>query len=122
MTDAAVPCAACGNVVSALAKYCPECGAATARQRPDVVQGVEGELRQLTVVFSDLVGSTELSTRMDPEEFGDVIHRYLQRTAEVIRRFEGTWHGIWGMESSLNSGGRKHTTTTPNARSARRST
>src|SRR5947207_12575428 len=89
MTDAAAPCAVCGNAVSPLAKYCPECGAPTGRHRPDLVPAVEGELRQLTVVFCDLVGSTELSTRMDPEEFGDVIHRYLQRTAEVIRRFEG---------------------------------
>jgi class 3 adenylate cyclase/tetratricopeptide (TPR) repeat protein len=88
MTTAA-PCAVCGNVVSPLAKYCPECGAATGRPRPDLDQAVEGELRQLTVVFCDLVGSTELSTRMDPEEFGDVIHRYLQRAAAVIRRFEG---------------------------------
>src|SRR5919198_3515558 len=84
-------CPACGAPVSPLAKFCSECGAALkpSAEGPLPAGEVEGELRQLTVLFCDLVGSTELSTRMDAEQFGELIHRYLGRAAEVIRSYEG---------------------------------
>lgn len=84
-------CPACGAQVSPSAKFCSECGAALDRRPPPGPDGErsEGELRQLTVLFCDLVGSTELSTRMDAEHFGEVIHRYLARVAEVVRSYEG---------------------------------
>ena len=44
----------------------------------------EAERRQLTVMFVDLVGSTALSARLDPEELRDVIGAYHRRCAEVI--------------------------------------
>ena len=44
----------------------------------------EAERRQLTVMFADLVGSTALSARLDPEELRDVIGTYHRRCAEVI--------------------------------------
>ena len=47
------------------------------------------ERRQVTVVFSDLVGSTALSTRMDPEDLREVISAYQQCVAETVRRFGG---------------------------------
>ena len=47
------------------------------------------ERRQVTVMFSDLVGSTALSTRMDPEDLREVISAYQQRVAETVRRFGG---------------------------------
>jgi class 3 adenylate cyclase/tetratricopeptide (TPR) repeat protein len=47
------------------------------------------ERRRLTVMFCDLVGSTPLSERLDPEEFGDVINAYHARCAEVVARYEG---------------------------------
>jgi class 3 adenylate cyclase/predicted ATPase len=49
---------------------------------------VEAELRQITAVFCDLVGSTEISARLDPEEFGDLVSRYHDETVEVLRRYE----------------------------------
>src|SRR5688572_24795103 len=49
----------------------------------------DAERRQLTVMFCDLVGSTELSTRVDPEELRDVLGAYQSATASVIRRFDG---------------------------------
>src|SRR5713101_2675176 len=49
----------------------------------------EGERRQLTVMFCDLVGSTALSTQLDPEELHEVIQAYRETCAIVIRRFEG---------------------------------
>ena len=47
------------------------------------------ERRQVTVMFVDLVGSTELSVRMDPEDLGDIISTYQKCVAEAVRRFDG---------------------------------
>ena len=47
------------------------------------------ERRQVTVMFSDLVGSTALSARMDPEDLREVISAYHKCVAEVVRRFGG---------------------------------
>ncbi|WP_213290803.1 adenylate/guanylate cyclase domain-containing protein [Bradyrhizobium sp. sGM-13] len=49
----------------------------------------EAERRQLTVMFVDLIGSTALSARLDPEELRDVIGSYHRRCAEVITRSGG---------------------------------
>ena len=48
-----------------------------------------GERRQLTVVFCDLVGSTALSTLLDPEELNTVIKAYRQTCGDVVSRYEG---------------------------------
>lgn len=48
-----------------------------------------GERRQLTVMFCDLVGSTELSTRLDPEDLREIIRDFQETCAEIIARFEG---------------------------------
>ncbi len=47
------------------------------------------ERRQVTVMFSDLVGSTALSARMDPEDLREVIAAYHRCVAEIVRRFDG---------------------------------
>src|SRR5215510_6880099 len=47
------------------------------------------ERRQVTVMFSDLVGSTALSARMDPEDLREVISAYQKAVSEVVRRFDG---------------------------------
>jgi class 3 adenylate cyclase/tetratricopeptide (TPR) repeat protein len=47
------------------------------------------ERRQVTVMFSDLVGSTALSARMDPEDLRDVISAYQKCVTETVRRFGG---------------------------------
>jgi SAM domain (Sterile alpha motif)/Adenylate and Guanylate cyclase catalytic domain len=47
------------------------------------------ERRYTTVLFSDLVGSTALSTRMDPEDLREVISAYQACVANVVRRFDG---------------------------------
>ena len=47
------------------------------------------ERRQLTVMFCDMVASTALSLRLDPEELAEVIQAYRQRCAEVITRHDG---------------------------------
>ena len=47
------------------------------------------ERRQVTVMFADLVGSTELSARMDPEDLRDIISTYQKCVTETVRRFDG---------------------------------
>jgi class 3 adenylate cyclase/predicted ATPase len=49
----------------------------------------DAERRQLTVMFTDLVGSTALSTKLDPEDMRFVIGAYHQRVAETVARFDG---------------------------------
>jgi class 3 adenylate cyclase len=49
----------------------------------------QSERRQLTVVFCDLVGSTELTARSDPEDAREVIAAYRTCAVEVVKRFDG---------------------------------
>ncbi len=56
---------------------------------PRTTPSGEAERRQLTVMFCDLVGSTELSTRLDPEELQDLIRAFQDRCARAIARFDG---------------------------------
>ena len=68
-------------------------GASPSRHEP--AHGVEpkpqdtAERRQVTVMFSDLVGSTALSARMDPEDLREVISAYQKCVAETVDRFGG---------------------------------
>ena len=52
-------------------------------------QAEAAERRHVTVMFSDLVGSTALSARMDPEDLREVISAYHKCVAEIVRRFDG---------------------------------
>src|SRR5260370_3420018 len=49
----------------------------------------DAERRQLTVMFCDLVGSTALAARLDPEDLREVIGAYHRAVPGVIRRFDG---------------------------------
>jgi class 3 adenylate cyclase/tetratricopeptide (TPR) repeat protein len=55
----------------------------------DTASSPEAERRQLTVMFCDLVGSTELSTRLDPEDFREIMRAYQNACAGMITRFGG---------------------------------
>src|SRR6185437_7876267 len=48
-----------------------------------------GERRQLTVMFCDLVGSTALSEKLDPEELRDLLHAYRTLCGDIITRYDG---------------------------------
>jgi class 3 adenylate cyclase/tetratricopeptide (TPR) repeat protein len=63
---------------------------ATSRRAPEAHKSsaVVAERRQLTVLFCDLVGSTELSGRLDPEDLREVIGAYQDACVEVASRFE----------------------------------
>src|ERR1700747_1113640 len=61
--------------------------AAAAPPRPSPLD--TAERRQVTVMFSDLVGSTALSASMDPEDLREVISAYQKCVAETVQRFGG---------------------------------
>lgn len=101
---AALPgrCPSCGAAIRSVAKFCPACGkrltasnsdlttAAPPVPRPRIVSaGASAERRQLTVLFCDLVNSTVLSARLDPEDMRDVLRIYHDGCARVVARFEG---------------------------------
>jgi len=56
---------------------------------PTPLKSAQAERRQLTVMFCDLVGSTALSTKMDPEDLRDVITSFQDKCREAIGRYEG---------------------------------
>jgi class 3 adenylate cyclase len=67
-------------------------GAAPSAQQPALITPKPqdtAERRQITVLFSDLVGSTALAARMDPEDLREVISAYQKCVAETVRRFDG---------------------------------
>ena len=66
------------------AQVTPEPAARAEQKRQDTA-----ERRQVTVMFSDLVGSTALSAHMDPEDLREVISAYQKGVAETVRRFGG---------------------------------
>jgi class 3 adenylate cyclase len=78
-------CSRCGEDNPARARFCLGCGALL------TASGGGREVRKtVTVVFSDLVGSTPLGERLDPESLREVITRYYDRAAEVLTRHDGT--------------------------------
>jgi class 3 adenylate cyclase len=63
--------------------------AVTAPSAPEPARREDAERRQLTVMFTDLVGSTALSTKLDPEDMRSVIGAYQKCVAETVVRFDG---------------------------------
>ena len=105
-------CAACGVELKPTAKFCPECGAstvapapaaqATARRVADYTpkhladkilqskSALEGERKQVTVLFADIQGSMQLATQLDPEHWHHLLERYFAILTDAVHRFEGT--------------------------------
>ncbi|MEA2633783.1 MAG: hypothetical protein QOJ33_2505 [Chloroflexota bacterium] len=77
-------CPRCGEENPSRARFCLACGATLAVAR-------EREVRKtVTVVFSDLVGSTELGERLDPESIRHLMSRYFEEMQGVLQRHGGT--------------------------------
>ncbi len=81
-------CFACRHGNPSQAKFCANCGAMLVAFSPPQ-QASPAERRQLTVMFCDLVGSTALSVRLDPEDLREVIVAYQKYVAETVARFGG---------------------------------
>ncbi len=88
-------CPECGFANEPDEKFCGGCGAALvsgdAQAAPEAprLAAPEAERRQLTVMFCDLVGSTGLAERLDPEDLRDVLRAYQKTCAEAIERYDG---------------------------------
>ena len=87
--------------------------------RPAPAPRAEAERRQLTVMFADLVGSTALSTRLDPEDLREIIGAYHRCCAEVkSRSLAVLLPDTWATACSPISAIRRRMKTTPSARYA----
>jgi class 3 adenylate cyclase len=64
-------------------------GAAVTLASTEMLVRADAERRQLTVMFCDLVGSTELSSRLDPEDLREVIAAYHRAVAKAVSGFDG---------------------------------
>ncbi|WP_342712871.1 adenylate/guanylate cyclase domain-containing protein [Bradyrhizobium sp. B124] len=97
-------CEACGFESPPEFRFCGGCGAPLAEHSP-IQRLVEHQVaaasraadrdqrperRQVTVLFIDMVGSTDLSVCLDDEEFKDVIYKYRDTCANAVRQFDGT--------------------------------
>jgi class 3 adenylate cyclase len=108
MSGSLLRCASCGFENVAGIKFCGECGrrlaaspspqlhphAYTPKHLAEKIltsrAALEGERKQVTVLFADVKGSMELAERVDPEDWHRIIERFLQLLAEGVHRFEGT--------------------------------
>lgn len=86
-------CPACRAANPASNKFCGDCGAKLGVGSPAMAAPARRsrpiERRQLTVLFCDLVGSTALSSRLDPEDFGAIITGYRQCISETVADLDG---------------------------------
>jgi class 3 adenylate cyclase len=87
-------CAKCAFDNAYEAKFCAQCGGALDAAEPthakaNLVDGLTGERRHLTVLFCDLVGSTVIAARLDPEEWPETLAGFHRTAAEAITRFNG---------------------------------
>ncbi len=76
-------CQTCGAPVPTDARFCPACGAAVASLADT------GSRRPVTIVFTDVVGSTALGERLDAESLGGLMTRYYETMRDAVERHGG---------------------------------
>jgi class 3 adenylate cyclase/predicted ATPase len=114
-------CANCGAQLSPTAKFCSECahptGSTSASTGPTTLRftspktytpkhlaerilnskaALEGERKQVTILFADLKGSMELLADRDPEEARKLLDPVLEHMMEAVHRYEGTVNQVMG--------------------------
>jgi class 3 adenylate cyclase len=111
-------CVNCGAQLSATAKFCSECAHPAGPAAPPAPQrfgapeaytpkhlaeriinskaALEGERKQVTVLFADLKGSMELLADRDPEEARKLLDPVLELMMEAVHRYEGTVNQVMG--------------------------
>jgi class 3 adenylate cyclase len=95
-TPLAAACPKCGAPIQPDETFCGECGTALGNAAPAAagagtapVTAAGGERRHLTLLFCDLVGSTEIAARLDPEEWRETVAAYHRAAAEAITHYGG---------------------------------
>jgi class 3 adenylate cyclase/predicted ATPase len=109
-------CAACGTANPAGNKFCGQCGASLVQARPSSKfpspetytpkhlaekiltskSALEGERKQVTVLFADMKGSMELLADCDPEEARKLLDPVIEHMMEAVHRYEGTVSNLMG--------------------------
>jgi class 3 adenylate cyclase/tetratricopeptide (TPR) repeat protein len=94
-------CPACGHQTTAGQRFCASCGAdlpspvvsgTTVASRPHI----EGERKQVTVLFADVTGSMALLAGRDPEDARDILDPLLSVMMDAVHRYEGTVNQVMG--------------------------
>jgi class 3 adenylate cyclase len=111
-----VRCPSCGEENPARFRLCGSCGAPLASSSP-----ARDTRKTVTILFTDLTGSTGLGERLDPESLRYVMGRYFASMREVIERHGGTVEKYIGDAVMAVFGSRWSTTRTPCGPSAPRS-
>src|SRR6266481_2538604 len=94
-------CPSCGAANPPDHKFCGQCGAPLAApglresaapnwQAPGTVSTLPGEMKQVTVLFCDIVNSTPLTERLGAEGMRDLVHEFLGSSLAEVRRYGGT--------------------------------
>ena len=109
-----MPCTVCGHINASGSRFCSGCGqrlgrAPVAGRAPDSYtpkhlaekilisrSALEGERKQVTVLFADLKGSMELLADRDPEEARALLDPVLEHMMEAVHRYEGTVNQVMG--------------------------
>ena len=79
-----VSCRSCGTGLRATAEFCDECGAPTA------ISADTAKYKQVTVLFADVVRSTDIAATVDIERLCEIMTEVVERAAGVVRRYGGT--------------------------------
>ncbi len=118
-TRAMQRCGHCGGALDPQFRFCPQCGTPVGLSAPSAPDApgaatpsapvvaanaepsapampADGERKQVTVLFCDLVGSTAIAERLDPEEYRELIDRYLERVFPEVYRFGGIVNTLAG--------------------------
>jgi class 3 adenylate cyclase len=114
-TPLARKCEKCGRPLTPTAKFCPGCAHPTGSPATRTFASpqsytpkhlaerillsrasLEGERKQVTVLFADLKGSMELLADRDPEEARKILDAVLERMMEAVHRYEGTVNQVMG--------------------------
>jgi class 3 adenylate cyclase len=108
-------CSKCAAQLKPNAKFCTKCGATTAKAEPQAPDpqpdgrsiaeytpkhlaekiltsrsAIEGERKQVTILFADVKGSMDLAGQLDPEQWHDLLNRFFDILNHCVHRFEGT--------------------------------
>src|SRR5256885_3689121 len=97
-------CAGCGRRCPPAAKFCPPCGhALPALVPPDRAEdifstpaAISGERKLITILFADIVASTNLIENLDSDEAAARLQASIEQMREAVRRFGGTVNKIQG--------------------------
>jgi len=135
-----VACPSCGISVTPGKKFCRSCGATLTTESPDRFSSpesytpkhlaeriltsksaLEGERKQVTVLFADLKGSMELLAYRDPEEARKILDPVPAHMMDAVHHYEGTVNQVMGDGIMRSSARRSHTRITRCGRATRRS-